>query len=205
MFMQEDKYYEGGKAQTYNNTTVANTENDELYLNLRYGNCNYEVPMENGLYTVRLHFAELTIRDGRIGKRVFNVDIENGQERLENYDINLDVGPATAAIKTFSDIEVTDGFMSINLETVVYNALICGIEIINEIESVTSIENFPNEPEIGIYPNPSNGIFKVDYLGEDNSVIEELPIVIADITGKIVYDSILLKLTPSQVFVTIFL
>jgi hypothetical protein len=186
--MLEDKYFDGGMAYSYQDIPVNGTDNDELYLNLRYGNCKYEIPVpKNGLYTVRLHFAEMGFRNGSVGSRVFNVDIE-GQDKMENYDINADVGPKTAVIKTFTDIEVIDGFMSIDLETVVQNALISGIEIIEEVQITTGIDDNEIDSQFRVFPNPSNGVFSVE-LASGNSTDLTIPYVIHDLAGKIVLES----------------
>jgi hypothetical protein len=190
MFAQEDKYFNGGKtASRPPSYRIEGTENDEIYRSVRYGNFSYDIPVpSNGLYTVRLHFAEVTFTDGTLGKRVFDVDIEDGQETLLNYDINADVGPMKAVIKTFTGIKVNDEKLTIELKTVVQNALLSGIEFINETDKLTSLEDLEEQNNFLIYPNPSNGIFTVE-LSEDHHQLHEIPIVIYDIAGKIVFES----------------
>lgn len=57
----------------------------------------YEIPVENGLHSVNLHFAEIYFgvpgdgADGGAGSRVFNIDVE-GQGIKNNYDIFVAAG-----------------------------------------------------------------------------------------------------------------
>ena len=63
--------------------------------------------------------------------RVFNIDIENGQEQISNYDIVVAAGgSATAVIESFININVTDGNLTITLSPVTDNPKISGIEIL---------------------------------------------------------------------------
>jgi len=102
---------------------IDGTEDDELYrseVNDGTGfSYNIAVPAE-GPWSVDLHFAEIyfgvdeiTDPDGT-GLRVFDVDIENGQATLTDYDIVAEAGgSATAVVETFNNINVTDGSLTI--------------------------------------------------------------------------------------------
>jgi len=127
-----------GSTSTYTNNTVADiagTTDDLLFRTERNnvsGTMTYSIPVINGQYDVELFFAELFfgVTGGNtaqpfIGKRVFNVAIE-GNAVLTNYDINADVGPATATIKTFQTT-VADGFLTIQFTNVVNRAKVNGI------------------------------------------------------------------------------
>ncbi|MEL7160057.1 MAG: PKD domain-containing protein, partial [Bacteroidota bacterium] len=77
---------------------------------------SYEVPVPNGTYLVRLHFAEIYWGangggPGGTGQRIFDVSLENDLI-LDDYDINADVGPQTVVIKEFP-LAVTDGGVSL--------------------------------------------------------------------------------------------
>ncbi len=120
---------------------IANTDNDQLYQSERFkiGNNSliYEIPVQfEGEYNVDLHFAELFFglpgggSSGGVGSRIFNVDIENGQGQLTNYDIvSAAGGSATAVIEIFKTINVTDGSLTIVLTSVVENPKISGIAV----------------------------------------------------------------------------
>lgn len=189
---REDRYFIGGQTATRPpNYIIEGTDEDPLYQSLRYGDFSYDIPVpENGLYTVRLHFAETYLIDGASGKRVFNVDIENEQESLINYDINADAGPMKAAIKTFTGIDVKDKHLTIDVKTVVRNAIISAVEFISETDKITSIESVENRSKISVYPNPSNGILYLE-LPQNQHAKNSIPYFIYDISGEIVYQSTL--------------
>ncbi len=122
---EADKYYLGN-GKKYENTRIRdikNTTNDALYLSERSVNggsesFGYEVNVPNGVYEVKLHFAEIFWgatggASGGAGKRNFSVALEN-QWLLSNYDIAKDVGSMTAVIKTFT-VAVTDGKFNLDL------------------------------------------------------------------------------------------
>ena len=41
----------------------------------------------------------------------------DGQQELINYDINADTGPMKAIVKTFTGIEIMDGYLSIDIKS----------------------------------------------------------------------------------------
>ena len=74
-----------------------------------------------------MHFAEIFYTNG--GARVFDVNLENGQGLLSNYDIFIRAGGAnTALVETFN-ITVNDGGLSIAFSSQIESAKISGIEI----------------------------------------------------------------------------
>ncbi len=133
-----DQYYNQGNAFE-KDIAIANTENDELYQTERFnsGSLIYQIPVDAaGNYNVDLHFAELYFglpgfgEDGGAGSRVFDIDIENGQVEVDNYDIFVTAGgPATAVIESYKGISVTDGSLTITLTGVVENPKISGIGV----------------------------------------------------------------------------
>ncbi len=139
-----DQHFNGGQnwPSTPKNEPIANTENDELYQTERsaskdLGTFSYDIPVGSGSYTVKLHFAEIYFGatnspsgPGGAGKRVFSVDIE-GQSDLSGYDINADVGPSTAVVKTFPNVSVTDGALSLDFSASVNRPKISAIEILS--------------------------------------------------------------------------
>lgn len=122
---EADQYYVGS-GKKYVNTRIGdikNTTDDELYLSERSVNngsesFGYEVNVPNGVYEVKLHFAEIYWgatggASGGAGKRNFSVALEN-QWLLSNYDIAEDVGSMTAVVKTFT-VAVADGKFNLDL------------------------------------------------------------------------------------------
>src|SRR5687768_8830268 len=77
-----DASFTGGSANT-GVFAVANPPADPLYSTRRTGVFSYAAPVENGIYKLRLLFADW---HDAAGKRRFNVDVE-GARVLTNFDI----------------------------------------------------------------------------------------------------------------------
>lgn len=141
-----DQYFTGGNTYTTGaGLPIANTTDDPIYRSERHGNFSYAIPIPNGTYEVRLHFAEIWhgVQNGNgEGARRFNTTIE-GVAVLSNYDILSEVPPATAIIKAFPDIVVTDGFINIVFTRVVDNSLLSGIEILQPGAPTAQLEATP--------------------------------------------------------------
>ncbi|UOQ69697.1 malectin (plasmid) [Hymenobacter volaticus] len=103
-----DQYAAGGSVFS-TDQAIAGTEDDALYQTERYGRFTYNLPVPNGQYTVKLHFAELYWNS--TGQRVFDVAAE-GRTVLNTYDIVKKVGPLTATIETFP-VTVNDGQLTL--------------------------------------------------------------------------------------------
>jgi hypothetical protein len=124
-----DQYFGTSSTSTSYGTAIAGTTRDSLYQADRYAvNLTYSIPVSTGQYLVRLHFAETFFAS--VGSRIMNISIEGGQGVLNGYDIFASVGYATADVKTFSGITVTDGTLNISLTGTADQAKICGIEVI---------------------------------------------------------------------------
>lgn len=87
----------------------------------------YKVPVPNGNYQVRLHFAELN-KTGA-GQRVFDVKVEN-QTALNRLDIFAEAGGAGRALVRTLPAKVSDGVLNLAFVRQVENAKVSGIEII---------------------------------------------------------------------------
>ncbi|MEX0291446.1 MAG: malectin domain-containing carbohydrate-binding protein [Flavobacteriaceae bacterium] len=137
--------YFGGQDKTYTNpniTGIANTEFDEVYLTERStknsnGEFQYYIPITNGTYTLKLHFAEIYWGatgggPGGNGKRVFDVWAE-GNQLLASLDINQEVGSMTALVKTF-DVTVLDEELTLEFSSSVDQPKLSAIEIFGDGE-----------------------------------------------------------------------
>ncbi|MBB5364386.1 malectin domain-containing carbohydrate-binding protein [Deinococcus humi] len=104
--------------RTYRGNVGTSTPQDQRLL-------NFDIPVGNGTYQVKLHFADLAWTQA--GKRVFDVSIEN-QLRVPNLDIAGQVG-GKAALVVPVDVQVADGLLSLSLKASVDFPSIAGIEI----------------------------------------------------------------------------
>jgi type 1 glutamine amidotransferase len=142
-----DAYFTGNGKTYANNkiTNVANTTQDELYRTERSTNQNlqsfgYDVPLTNGEYVVKLHFAEIYFGatgggTGGSNKRVFSATLEE-EPIITNLDLNAEVGPMTATVKTFTT-QVSDQVLNLNFSASVNQPKVSAIEIFGEGSLIT--------------------------------------------------------------------
>jgi len=128
----QDEFYNTGKTYSVG-SDIAGTTDDPIYQTERWDEGDlpeliYSLPIANGSYHVRLHFAEIFSGAATTGGRVFNVLLE-GQTSLSNYDIFSAAGFETAIVETLP-ATVTDGVLDIELVHVVENPKLSGIEVI---------------------------------------------------------------------------
>lgn len=145
---EEDKYFTGDGDIFVNHivTEIAETEMDILYLSQRSSAADnvsfgYAIPLTNGTYTVKFHFAEIVwgaINDpdypGEDGRRIFDVDVEE-EKQIDNLDIYKEVGAITAITRMY-DVEVTDGELTISFEASQDRPKISALEIFGDGEIV---------------------------------------------------------------------
>jgi hypothetical protein len=139
----EDQFFVGGKSYTNPNvTSIAGTDDDVLYLTERSATANlepfdYEIPVANGTYEVRLHLAEIWFGapnsgPAGAGNRVFSVTAE-GEPFLTDYDIFAEVGTTTAVIET-ATVEVTDGVLDLAFTATVNQPKVSAIEVLEILD-----------------------------------------------------------------------
>jgi hypothetical protein len=129
---QADALFNTGNALAVT-TPVGNTSMSPLYQDERWDDAStpelrYSLPVPNGQYRVRLHFAELWSGASQVGQRVFNVAIE-GTVVLPSYDIVRDVGFLNAAVKEFL-VTCVDGALTIDFQHLVENPAVAAIEVL---------------------------------------------------------------------------
>ena len=129
-----DQYFTGGSASG-TSSSIANTSDDPLYQDMRFRNeMVYEIPVpQNGQYNVTLHWAEKWAGAFTVGKRVFDVYMEN-QLVESNLDVFAQAGALTALVKTFT-VSVSDGILNIEGIASSNNAFFSAVEV----ESVGSV------------------------------------------------------------------
>lgn len=135
--------YGDGPTFNYTNeflTEVDGTEFDEVFFTERVTQndfplepFSYKIPVENGIYSVRLYWAEVYWGvhpngiPGGVGSRIFSVTME-GQPIITDIDLFAELGGATADSRMY-DIEVTDGELTITFQSTVDRPKISGLEI----------------------------------------------------------------------------
>ena len=89
---------------------------------------NFSVPSGRSI-TVRLYFANQNDATSQPGQRVFDVRIDN-VTRLDDFDVAAVAGHRTGVVREFSI--TSDGNVDVDLRNVLDNALINGIEILDD-------------------------------------------------------------------------
>ena len=182
-----DTTYAFDNLEPYTNlaiTQIAGTDEDALYLREQSSNADkkpfrYQLTLPNGNYVVRLHFAEIywgaagTGLSGGAGSRVMSVKLEN-QYSLINFDIDQEVGAATAIIKNIP-VTVTDGVLNIDFSATVNRPSLSALEVYSFVPSASggrsavAINNISLPPAIvsnqnvKIFPNPIHKTFKIEF------------------------------------------
>lgn len=163
---------------TTKTNTISGTTDQFLYQSEKAGNVtySYDIPVDNGDYTVTLKFAEIWWTAA--GKRVFNVAIE-GTTVISDLDIFVAAGGAYKAYDRILKVNVSDAVLNIGFIPIISGAKISAIKVTNDKE--TSIAKTYSNNEIAIYPNPATNKL---FVNANNHVVTKIQLV--DITGKVV-------------------
>jgi len=113
---------------------ITGTTNPQLYQTERWGAFHYDIPVNNGNYTVILNFAEI---NPNAGTRVFNVSL-NGTQVLTNFNIAGEVGNYTVDDKTFP-VTVSNNDLNVTLTAITQAPKLNGIEILPQAPPSVSI------------------------------------------------------------------
>ncbi len=139
-----DTYYDTSTTTYtyYSSHAIYTTLDDELYQTERNGysnNLRYAIPVDNGTYMVRLHFAELYWNS--IGQRIFDVELE-GNLALDDLDIYEGVAKYRPMLQEFT-VNVTDGELNIQIYSIINAAKISAIEVLGD-GATSAINNPPS-------------------------------------------------------------
>jgi hypothetical protein len=126
-----DTYGTGGEVDSQaDGIAIANTTADTVYQSERWGLFSYKIPVTNGTYRIRLHFAEIYNGCFVAGCRVFSVASE-GQAKVSNLDIFKEAGQYAALVKEF-DQPVSDGELTLDFNTAAANSpKVSAIEVLS--------------------------------------------------------------------------
>lgn len=131
IWWEADGHFAGGSVYAHSGL-VSGTANPLLYRTERFndptqgGNLVYEFTVDEGSYTVKLHFAEIFFAEP--GQRVFGVDI-NGKPVETALDVVAIAGARTALVKEYAAAPL-DGKIRIEFRNQVENAKVSGIEVL---------------------------------------------------------------------------
>jgi hypothetical protein len=153
---------------------------------------NYNFPVSNGTYEVRLYFAENTHQAS--GLRVFDV-LAEGTVRMDNFDIYAAAGYRNAHKATLS-VTVSDGILDLDFVNVTGNPQINGIAIVSGGSGSTTrpgqlITELPatGPGKIMAYPVPLQNNLYIQRKGIINSSLsnEEVEVRLMSETGLLLY------------------
>lgn len=110
---------------------IAGTNDAALYQDERWGAFSYHLPVVNGTYTLKLHFAEIYDGCAKAGCRVFNVQV-NGKPWLTNFDIAAKVGANKADIEQ-TTVTVTQNAVDLKFVGVTGSPQLAALEIVTPV------------------------------------------------------------------------
>jgi hypothetical protein len=172
----------------HQNTSVINGAADPVIFRTELnGAAEYRVRVPNGTYTVFLMMSENYFMAA--GKRLFDIAVQ-GTVVEKNLDLYTRVGTGMQYQKVVPAVTVTEGLLDIHFMSLVDNAVINGIRIVQLATGVDDRkEPAPEEWYIGRnYPNPFNGSTVIPYTLPDDDTIT---IQFYDVLGRMVTEHVL--------------
>jgi chitodextrinase len=122
-------YGAGGGATDRGAIEIAGTDDDRIYQTERWGVSNYTFLLANGVYTVRLHFAETYL--AAAGLRLFSITANGAiPAGWSDIDVFAQAGGGKTALIKEGALRITDNILSLDFAARLDSAMINGIEII---------------------------------------------------------------------------
>lgn len=131
-----DKFFSGGVALASSGRPIYRTRDQFLFRGSRSGDFSYRIPLQAGVYEMRLYFADQTNEapdgsDGGEDTRVFTV-LMNRVPILKQFDVIADAGPNTADVRVFKDVApAADGFLHLDFKGLRNTAILNAIEVVS--------------------------------------------------------------------------
>ncbi|WP_020528949.1 malectin domain-containing carbohydrate-binding protein [Flexithrix dorotheae] len=146
---------------------IDNTQFDELYKSEIWCEQDttilFKFPVENGKYTMHLHFADLYSSDE--GTKMANVKIQN-KLILQNFDVVKEAGVGKAMVKSFN-VSVTGEEISLEIKSLLGYNQISAVEILPQGEEALRLSNVNNN-------NPVFADFETSYQLKEGEKVEIL-------------------------------
>ncbi len=132
----QDRYFSGGAAFSCPEHLIFGTREQKIFRSGREGDFRYDIPLNPGVYELRLYFAETTFGDTGVAAlrqarstRSFDV-LVNGQTVIHRLDVIAEAGASAANIKVIKDVSPdADGMLHLSFLAVSYRPFLNAIEI----------------------------------------------------------------------------
>jgi len=133
-----DRFFKGGAIfSAPSGYHITGTQDPVIFQSRREGIFSYDIPLQPGVYEMRLYFAETLFGDGNIAGggetyRLFDI-LANGKPLVSGLDVVTDApGANTADVKVYKDISpAADGFLHMTFPRAVKeNSFVNAIEIL---------------------------------------------------------------------------
>ena len=122
-----DQYFVGGNTYT-KSMAISDTDLDAVFQSERYGKFGYQIPVPGiGRFKVRMLFAEKYFNGP--GLRSFNILLESGAVKRSALDVFAAAGGSFKAYQEQFIVDVNDGILDVQFESLINNAMIGGIEV----------------------------------------------------------------------------
>ncbi|MEB2343506.1 MAG: DUF4215 domain-containing protein [Deltaproteobacteria bacterium] len=146
-----DAAFTDGGTPGSSSASISGTNADPMYRSRRYGTAGgpplvFELPVgEEGLYYLRLHFAEVGSEVSSAGERVFDVQLE-GSLRIEDVDV-MELAGKRRALTRERTIWVSDGLLTVELLPQAGRPMLSGVEL-HRAEEAPAVVPSPAPPKI---------------------------------------------------------
>jgi beta-glucanase (GH16 family) len=177
-------YLDGTNVSYSSSIQINGTDEDVIYQTDRTGLVKYLVRVPNGVYDVKLMFAENYHTTS--GKRIFDVFVQS--EMAENkLDIFQKVGANSAYEKLVQNVNVTDNILEIFFAAHIDNPLINGFVITQKsLDTKDESSVYPDQFKLyQNFPNPFNGQTNISYYLHQN---DDVTLKIYNLLGNLIYE-----------------
>lgn len=132
LWLPDQGFADGDTVSRPDSLEILNTKNPVIYRTERYGMTQFDWPLPNGRYLVKLHFAETYDGIGGPGDRVFSFSVEGTE--FKDFDVFVKAGGFQRAYVETVPVQITDGKLDITFSFNNQNPEINAIEIIPQLD-----------------------------------------------------------------------